>query len=172
MKKCVCGNGKSIKVVHVKERMINNGEEFRYGVCRECGTIFLLDEVTEDEMSRYYGKNYYSFETVSRESLYDERTANTLANRIIINTFWGASFDGFISRLFRKKVLLTNLRGTKIRRQSKILDVGGGNGSLINDLKLLGYKYGVAIDRYCEKSPYDIRFMNIWKELDIDKNTV
>ncbi len=145
----ICGKIISNPSFGVKERMLNEGDEFGYAECQECGTLQLVEDI---DVSRFY-EGYYSFYEKSNGSVRN----NKFIEWFVVNTSIFAWLDGMPKMIHIPNGLLS-LRATKVKKNSKILDVGGGNGCLANDLARIGYGNILTIDRFCDHTEYDIPF--------------
>lgn len=151
----ICNNKSKIRYMMVKERMLNKGDVFSYAYCPKCGALQLVDEV---DVSRFYEENYYSFEGGGE---LDIKKTSKFAKYLFINTFIGASFDYLFDTLGLSPLGLSIVRGTHIEKDSRILDVGGGNGFFAYILKLHGYENVKVIDRFCTCAGYDVNFEQV-----------
>ncbi len=104
--------------------MLGTRDEFLYWECSDCGCLSLV-EVPPD-LGSYYPQNYYSLQirpsTVSRR-VRDAIYLSPLS--FLVN--WRSRSD------------LDAIRGARLTKKLSLLDVGCGAGTLIGDLRELGY---------------------------------
>lgn len=112
----------------LEERFYGTRERFSYGLCRSCGSLYILDE--DLDLSKYYPSTYYSYSTSERPGIL-----------------------GYIDRRYFRKLYeshLTLLRraGANVDRGSRIYDVGSGAGSLLRAMARDGFENVHGIDPY------------------------
>ena len=150
----ICGNN-SGRVVDTTERMFGFGGDFHYFECGKCGCVQLMN--VPADLSFYYPPDkYYSFKprpeckpelerTGLKRWLYAMRNGYALFHR----PFYAALLQYFrpagpeyktVAHLFR------NAPGLSIR--SRILDVGSGQGWLLEDLAKLGFSRLHGVDPF------------------------
>jgi hypothetical protein len=108
----------------VREMMLGTRDEFHYWECSECGCLFLT-EIPED-LGRYYPGNYYSLKDRPPSVARKVRDALYLS-RLSFLVNW------------RRRTDLDVIRNIKLTKKMRLLDVGCGGGSLLSDLRELGY---------------------------------
>ena len=139
----------------VREMMFGTKDEFNYLECSACGCLQLLDPPTS--MEKYYPPDYYSF-NLTRElqsSLFSpRRLLRTLRNRAYL-----ADSPVLTSVLDRVKPnqQFRAFAAAKPSRDSRILDVGCGEGNFLRDATALGFKQALGIDPFLRQS---IRYGN------------
>jgi SAM-dependent methyltransferase len=138
-------------------------ESFDYFQCSKCNCLQIC-EVPKD-LSKYYPDNYYSF------SEYDGRRFNGLSGklkkkRFEFTTFKKNWFQNVILKLFGTKgydVLAT----LNINKNSRILDVGCGNGEhFLYPLADIGFANLLGCDPYLSNEIYYKNGLNI-KAVDV-----
>ena len=107
-----------------KEMMPGTGHEFLYWECEECGCLSLI--AIPDHLEWYYPPTYYSL--VEREPKFTRKIRDFI----------------YLSRLsflvnWRQRTDLDVIRHVKLTKKMRLLDVGCGAGSLLSDLRELGY---------------------------------
>lgn len=139
----ICGNSKNNKIYQVDERMLNRGEQFNYLLCSRCGTLQLIDSI--DDMGQYYRNNYYAYKKKK-----DEKKLSIFRNRL---KAWGYLY--FVSQEKANKNFfwselqwLYPIKGMRLKKNSKILDVGCGSGVWLERLSELGWNRLYGIDKF------------------------
>lgn len=139
----ICGNRGNNRVYQVKERMLNRGEQFNYLLCSRCGTLQLIDSV--DDMGQYYKNNYYAY----------KKKANESNIKILKKRFKSWVYLNFVSQekadnsfLGSELQWLYPLKGLRLKKNSKILDIGCGSGAWLEQLNELGYNRLYGIDKF------------------------
>lgn len=95
--------------------------EFQVQKCKCCGVVFLNPQPSFEEVSKYYPDNYYSYHFAEN---------NSVIEKVMVK----------IKRLFYK-------RGFPVKKGTRILDVGCGNGEKISKFLIEGADcYGVEIN--------------------------
>lgn len=140
VKQCsVCGNTNNNKIYKVKERMLNKGEEFRYLLCQNCGTLQLFDTV--GNMGKYY-ENYLIFKLQPQKI----RGLDKIFIDVLLSK--GVKVIKFLLPIRQEIKFIEPLIGTGIKKSHKILDVGCGNGIWLQQLKELGFDNLYGVDKY------------------------
>lgn len=135
--------------------------------CRRCGTL-QLDTYPED-IGAYYNSDYYAFGETS-----SGRTPSgwmmSLAYKHFINNDFRMPYT--LQYVLMKKIgSVFKLYGTKVKPESRILDVGGGNGSWLFRLSKWGFRHLTCVDRFCRESESEnVRFISVdIKDWDTDE---
>ncbi len=131
----------------VREMMLGTRDRFCYSECSECGCLSLAEVPTDIE--KYYPQDYCSF--MIRPSSFLRRLRNALyLSRFSFMVNWKQRDDFDV------------IRRVKLKKSMRFLEVGGRSGSLLNDLRDLGYdahgvnsfvqtdivdQYGVRVER-------------------------
>ncbi|MFA5100219.1 MAG: class I SAM-dependent methyltransferase [Candidatus Omnitrophota bacterium] len=116
-------------------------------------------------MSRYYPDRYYSFEEPEafRKIGGDNPVARFLRNRRSAYLFEGADMIGrFVSKIYPAQPKLLQyvklFKNCHARLDSRILDVGSGQGKVLSELAWYGFTDLTGVDRYIES---DVRSGNV-----------
>lgn len=142
----ICGNKEKNNRYFVKEMMFGLREKFSYFECNKCECLQL--ETIPKNLNKYYPENYYSqnekfvfgknflFKYLRKKRdqyvVYNNNIKGKLLNSIIPNN--DPSF----------KIL----KQISISPESKILDVGCGNGKYLKILEQIGFKNLIGIDPF------------------------
>lgn len=143
MTKCrICGNEDGNNMFLVKEMMYGDQGQFEYFQCSSCRCLQIL-EIPHD-LSIYYPQGYYSYnikqENIVTRFVRKSRTKSALGHFNII---------GYFLNKIRKEAFYTEwFKNTGIDYNSKIIDIGCGNGSLLNSMSQMGFKSLTGIDPF------------------------
>ena len=146
MKCGICGNSKGNSSYYVKEMKIGSGDNFKYMLCNECGTLQL--SAPPDDMHKYYPANFDSFYSI-------EHGKPSLLKKIIFrirneHSFGKKVFLGETIAKFFPNYINSYLFDLNIRKESKILDIGSGSGKLLSSLFKEGLHNTLGIDPHIE----------------------
>lgn len=168
-KKCrICNNSEANQVHRAREMMFGTRDEFDYLECGRCGTLQIVDV---PDLSRYYPKDYYSLDCAETYGLKER------SSRFMTRLFFKhrrSRFSSFASplasviRKFRDKLDLdarildrglglTSVLRLDIPLGSRILDVGCGDGKLLNVLSDLCFTSLTGADAFVQR---DMSFPN------------
>lgn len=141
----ICGNDLDNKTFIIKERMFGYGDEFPYIECSKCGCL-QIEEVPKN-MDKYYPNGYYSFQSGATNK-------NFLKDYLISELYKYFLFkNSFIGKVLSKRYPMHNLNCiglVNVNRDSKILDVGCGSGTLLQSLRKIGFNDLIGIDPYID----------------------
>lgn len=137
MKCRICGNEKNNKPITI--RSTNGGnEEFEYFICNECETL-QITEVPSD-LAKYYSSDYYSLNP--KKSLYTRLREFSLGKEVKHKNV----LDKLMDFLVKKVIVESEEHYRLITQESKILDVGCGDGETLTPLVVNGYTNVIGID--------------------------
>jgi 2-polyprenyl-3-methyl-5-hydroxy-6-metoxy-1,4-benzoquinol methylase len=142
----VCQNELNNKEYSVKEMMFGWDESLKYLECGRCKAVQLLDDIAD--MSKYYPENYYSFNSKSHEDLGGiKKTMMQLRDKFAVLN------SGTIGKILYNRKPSPNLRllsEINLNLESKILDVGCGDGKHLSHLDGVGFKNLLGADPFIE----------------------
>lgn len=145
MSKCKICNSSNIKIYIAKEMMFGFLDEFEYFQCLDCKCL-QIKEVPKN-IIKYYPSNYHKFNSSKKEN----PLVKFLKKRRDRYAFYKNDLIGkFINKKYSNKTLEL-IAETKVNKDSRILDVGSGNGKLLLQLSELGFKKILGIDPFIEK---------------------
>jgi len=137
--------------------MYGLNESFDYLECSKCGCLQIKD--IPEEMGRYYPEDkYYSFKRKNINFLLKK-----LSNRRNEYCLFKNSFVGKIINKFYPEDLFPFLGYLRINCDTKILDVGCGDGTFLHNLDELNFKNLTGIDPYLKKEVHG-NHLNILKK--------
>lgn len=134
----VCGSPAGA-LHQAREMMLGMRDVFPYWECAECGCLSLA--APPADMSAYYPGDYYSLQA---------RSASRLR---ALRDFLYLSPAGFLVN-WRPRTDLDAIRRARLRRNQTLLDVGCGSGTLLADLRELGYD-AHGVDPFVSADVYD-----------------
>ncbi|MFH6767361.1 class I SAM-dependent methyltransferase [Gaetbulibacter aquiaggeris] len=141
----LCFN-ESDDIIEVEEMMFGFKTYFEYLYCDSCQSLSLIN--IPNNMVDYYPRNYYSF--VKRSA---NKFKNWISKSKSANTLGDFSIIGCSVRFLTGRN--SNLKAIKIckpdKNTSRILDIGCGDGFLLDKLNEQGFKKLFGIDPYLEK---------------------
>lgn len=150
----ICGHTHtSSEYLIVKEMMFGTRDAFPYFECSTCATVQIAK--MPDDLSQYYPKGYYSYHATP--------TLDSPLKRIfkIARTNYVLTGKGLIGRVMQRLTnapdILRWMKNASLTVESKILDVGCGAGSFLNELSQLGFKHLQGVDPFL---PNDIFYDN------------
>jgi 2-polyprenyl-3-methyl-5-hydroxy-6-metoxy-1,4-benzoquinol methylase len=147
MRACaICQNDRDNKVHTAHEMLLGLRESFEYIECASCGCLQIKE--IPDNLSQYYPQGYYSYKIKKgpkkkplRTFLRRQRSRYCLNGK---NTLWCLRSRKYGSFSWFKK--------TNINFDSAILDVGCGNGKLINRMQRDGFRDLTGVDPFIKES--------------------
>jgi SAM-dependent methyltransferase len=143
----ICKNSANNKQYQVKEMMYDLGDEFIYFECDHCKCLQIAEIPTD--MSKYYPGSYYSMVP------YDGKKFRGIFGKIkkvkYSNLIKPQGIIGKIISLLSGGSDFHILKGLDLKKSTRILDVGCGNGrSFLYPLSEVGYKNIKGCDPYLE----------------------
>jgi 2-polyprenyl-3-methyl-5-hydroxy-6-metoxy-1,4-benzoquinol methylase len=150
----ICLNTIGSLRLQTREMLFGTEEIFTYAECLTCGSLTLCDPPAE--MSRFYPSDYYSFQEPTVRAL--PTRLRLAARRLRSNLIMGGFDTRPVEAVFRgrsprrtEEFLDWSVWFRGFRTNSRILDVGAGNGSLLLELQQLGFTDLQGFDPYIER---------------------
>jgi SAM-dependent methyltransferase len=141
----ICGEATDLSI-RATERMFGFGGEFWYDRCGSCGGL-QLREIPEN-LSAFYPDNYYAFDTKGASPGRVRAWIRLLRDALVLGR--ARRFTRWIEPLLSPGML--QLRGWLERaganRDSRILDVGCGDGAWLRRLRDQGYQHVLGVDPF------------------------
>ena len=141
----ICGHVDGNQKFAVREMLHGTRKEYEYIQCASCGCLQLAD--MPDDLSQFYPPDYCAYKD------YRNRTKNVL--RRVVDTFIvDASLprETVTGRLLKTVVppldYVAWAQYTGVDRDSRILDVGCGNGKLLIRMSMGGFRHLRGIDPF------------------------
>lgn len=144
----ICGNGENNTRYAVPELMFGNKEQFDYFQCAACGCLQIAK--IPSDLAKYYPPTYYSFTPKQRKHLKNpiERFFRQLRDEATIFPRKN-SFNALISALSPNKKLVA-LERLDLTKDSRVLDVGCGEGWRLYALRELGFQQVEGVDPFIQ----------------------
>jgi 2-polyprenyl-3-methyl-5-hydroxy-6-metoxy-1,4-benzoquinol methylase len=142
----ICANTQNNQVVIAKEMMLGFRDEFTYFKCSSCGCLQIV--MPPEDLSKYYpSENYYSYQPAIAPTSKKEKWNNFLKCGLF-NAYWHLKMPLQKFPYVRNFSWLNSLQ--KIAKTSAILDIGCGNGHLLQEMSMWGFKNLTGIDPFIE----------------------
>ncbi|AWV99854.1 class I SAM-dependent methyltransferase [Arcticibacterium luteifluviistationis] len=159
MKCRICNNLDNLKEYQVREMMFGFRDKFSYLECTKCGCLQIAE--IPNNISKYYPSNYYSYSSSSPDSKIKEYLKGERDN-------YAVSKKGLLGNLVSKyfpNIRAQILSEIPISKNSKILDVGCGNGVLLLALRRIGFVNISGIDPFIENDISYGNGLDIYKKM-------
>ena len=142
----ICGNAGPNKAYLAKEMLLGTRDEFEYFECSNCGCL-QIKEIPPDT-AKYYPAEYQPFNSIGPKGNFIRRFLKKKMAASIIDR------KGIIGRLAplvsTLPPILPELSKCQALFDSRILDVGCGNGRLLMRLKEWGFSNLTGVDLYVQ----------------------
>jgi len=127
--KCrICGHVGGNETYQVREMLYGTRELFDYFQCSDCGCVQISE--VPDDLQRHYPENYVSFKNYHRRAA---SRAQRFINRARVSHAINGSglLGGVLNAFLPEPDYLLWCREAGIKRDSRIVDIGCGNGKLL-----------------------------------------
>jgi SAM-dependent methyltransferase len=131
--------------------MLGLGGEFIYSECLTCGSLQLQDKISD--FSNFYPDDYYSFSKLVYSS-YMIRFLKKLRMWLFLRTGW-QNFSPIYGHWLKK---------INPSFSDCIADVGSGNGQLLYELSIAGFKNLHGFDPYIKETKMISPNLKLWKQ--------
>lgn len=158
----ICGAEAGNHIHTVKEMMLGLRDEFKYLECRACGCLQLID--APEDPGRYYPSAYTAFGAPNREELSPYRRIRYQLRKHRNKAFFRRPnwFERYLIESYDNLPLQAFSR-MGVPHDARILDVGCGSGVFLADLKEMGYKNLLGLDRFVPQALADRHSVKIVK---------
>jgi SAM-dependent methyltransferase len=143
----ICGGGHA-RHCTARDLRFAIGGNFTYGECGGCGALELLNP--PHDLAVHYPASYYAFNPARRPRWKDR--VRRARNRVVLGR--SGPLSSVVRRL-KPHAATPWLARTRATRYSRILDVGSGNGDLLRDLALAGFRSLLGVDLYINETVND-----------------
>lgn len=134
LKECpICLSKKITFLFNQQDKNINILGKFSLFKCNNCDGIFLNPQPSSKESEKFYPEeNYYSLGKIQDEKC----SIKTRIKMKLYNLYFSKNKNLFKRAIFSPIKFM--IRGTNIRKDGKLLDVGCGSGQFLYEMKSLG----------------------------------
>lgn len=133
------------RTVAVREMMFGSQETFEYYNCAACDTLQIVNELEGEELMRHYPANYYSYNgsgqprafqwLVTQQDRFKSRMGGWPVGALLTTSLP----DGILRALTGGDVF-GMLNQLAVQHDARIVDVGCGDGALLDRLARVGFK--------------------------------
>jgi SAM-dependent methyltransferase len=144
-KECrLCGAAGPHRIITVREMMFGTRERFEYFSCTACDTLQIVNALEGEELMRHYPANYPCFNNSAQPKILGWLT--TQQDRYKLHT--SGRLGGILIRALLPEGLFHAVTGGDavgmlselgLERDARILDVGCGDGALLDRLARVGF---------------------------------
>ena len=163
----ICTNLLGNEIFIIREMMYGTRENFTYLRCSSCGCLQIIEPVKE--IFKYYpNEKYYSFQFIKTD--YIRKSLKNLIKYCLFNAFLHHICIFLLKKIPYIKIYenLGWLNWLKLlrlfKKNSAILDVGCGNGVLLQEMSIWGFNNLTGIDPYIEKDFFYSPRLKIYKQ--------
>lgn len=149
--KCQVCQNKLNNVSYIgEERMFGMGDKFSYFKCANCGCLQI--STIPKNLNKYYPSNYYSYSLGKNPKSFKSKVADYALKHAIATRLGYFDIVGTLAMLYNcyYQKVYPFLDKAICDFSSKILDVGCGNGFLLNQLNLMGFSNLTGVDPFLE----------------------
>jgi 2-polyprenyl-3-methyl-5-hydroxy-6-metoxy-1,4-benzoquinol methylase len=148
LKECPICLNKNIKFLfNQRDKNLGIPDKFSLWKCTNCKGIFLNPQPSGKESEKFYPKKeYYSLDKIRTEQ-YSMKTRIKLK---LYNIYFSEN-KNILRRIIFSPIKFI-IRGTRIRKRIKLLDIGSGSGQFLYEMKTLGLDvYGIEPGKFDEE---------------------
>lgn len=144
----ICNNKNNNQQIEAFEMLFGTKDKFTYVECSNCKCI-QIKEIPED-LSKYYPKDYNSFDSVIKTK---DDPMRAFLKRILAKDYLDEDLNYFAKKLFNSFGVgfVEKIGLTKVKQNSKILDIGSGHGERLVGLARYGFNNITGVDPFIEK---------------------
>lgn len=146
--KCrICDSTGPHRLITVREMYYGTRESFDYFVCAECDTLQILNGLEGEELVRHYPRKYYSYNVKGQPRIFEWLTKQQDCYELgtggrLVGAVVAALPPGVRSLIGTRDAsgdVVKMLGQLGIQRDARVLDVGCGNGGLLDRLAKVGF---------------------------------
>lgn len=146
----VCGNNEVSRIIYAKDLNYGGEEQFTYFQCSKCKCLQLQN--VPCDIGKYYGDNYYSINMSKTKKKLTENLISlfikTRDKRLLLNK---NDIVSIICRKLQPRVAYELIPQLCVDRTAAVLDVGCGDGYLLELLSDLGWSNLCGVDIYARE---------------------
>lgn len=148
----ICGSAGPHKTIRVREMMFGTQEHFDYYFCDVCETLQIVNALEGEELQRHYAVDYYSYNTghprllrwlIGQQDRHKLRVGGGLVGALLTRRLP----DGILRALLGGDVVGI-LAQLELKSDPRILDVGCGDGALLDRLARVGFTNLLGADPF------------------------
>jgi len=133
LKECpICGSKNFDFLYMGRDKLLGISGNFSLFKCKNCELIFLNPQPNYQELEKYYSnEKYYSLKKI-------DTTSKKLKIKLLLyKTYFNEENKTQIMRLLLSPLKFI-IRGTLLKKNTKLLDIGGGSGQFLYEMRELG----------------------------------
>lgn len=165
MCKCQICQNETDNILYIGiERMFGMGNQFQYFKCSNCGCLQIAS--IPQNMGKYYPPNYFSYVAEIKTTSLKSRIANKLLKMAIAQRLGHFNLMGALSMFYNSyyREAYPYLNKGICDYDTKILDIGCGNGFFLNYLNSLGFKNLTGVDPFIKSDICYPNGVNVYKK--------
>ncbi len=147
IKKCnICGNRNIQFLFKQHDKNLNIPNQFKMFKCKNCGILFLNPQPSYKELEKYYSnEKYYSLKKI------DTSSKKLDIKLFLYKTYFDEKNKNLIKRFLFSPIKFI-IRGTRINKNYRLLDIGSGSGQFLYEMKKFGMQVnGIEPGKFNEK---------------------